>query len=207
MFTTLVMRWPVRSWKLQASKNLDHLVLNIAGEFRVLTLHPCGKGVGGFVDEFRRGQDCFRRPFGADHHGVQFIGDAGHFLALGTGGVVQGRDFLLGLGNRFIDGVQLDLQLACLGQFLAELGHELFADGLRIDRRLLGLPLLKQGFQPGDFRHEFLVTAVFCKAGAVIPPEFIRIKLSARKDLFTAAMPSPVPCAPAGAFSSQQGRL
>ncbi len=108
------MRWPVRSWKLHASKMVTTRSwmswLSRACLVRRLRL---GHGAGGLVDRFRCLEDLLRRFLGAADHRAQLAGDLHHLVAA-EALAVQHRDLALGAVDGFVDQVELDLQLFAL---------------------------------------------------------------------------------------------
>ena len=111
---TFLMRWPVRSWKLQASKiettrswisSLEQLLL-----IGRIHLH---QRAGGLVDRFGGFQNLLGGLFGAADHGAELAIDAGHFLAA-EALAVQHRDFPLGAVDGVVDQIEFDLELLAL---------------------------------------------------------------------------------------------
>ncbi len=83
---------------------------------------------------------------------------------------MQRRDLALCLGDCLVDGVEFNLELGGLGQFLAEFGHELCAHGFRIKRCLLVRSAFQHGFEAGDLCQDFLVTTFFGIGGVLVRP-------------------------------------
>ena len=114
MFITLLMRWPVRSWKLQASKIATTLFLDILAEQLLLVGRDVlGQRGGGLVDRLDSLENLLGGLFGAADDGAEFAIDLGHFLAV-KAGAVQGCDFALGAVDRVVNEVEFDLQLLAL---------------------------------------------------------------------------------------------
>ena len=114
MFITLLMRWPVRSWKLQASKIEIDALLDFLAEHPLLVRRDVlGQRGGGLVDRLGGFEDLLGGLFGAADDGAELAIDLGHFLAVKALAVQHG-DFALGAADGVVDQVELDLELFAL---------------------------------------------------------------------------------------------
>ena len=111
--STLAMRWPVRSWKLQASKMRSTLSwMSSASDCSCSRLRLADKRIGGVFDVFGGAQDLLGRAFRAFHHRVELAGDARGRRPERID--VQRGDLLLGAVEREMDRVGLGLERAKL---------------------------------------------------------------------------------------------
>ncbi len=112
---TLLMRWPVRSWKLQASKIATTRILDLFAEQLLLV----GRGVlgqrgRGLVDRFDCLENLLGGLFGAADDGAEFAVDLGHFLAVKALAVQNVAISRLGAVDRVVNEIEFDLELLAL---------------------------------------------------------------------------------------------
>ena len=108
------MRWPVRSWKLQASKiEIDAFLDFLAEQLLLVGRVVLGQRGGGLVDRFGGFQNLLGGLFGAADDGAELAIDLGHLLAV-KALAVQDGDLALGAVDGVVDQVELDLELLAL---------------------------------------------------------------------------------------------
>ena len=111
---TLLMRWPVRSWKLQASKiaTTRSWISSLSSFCWSGELFLDNRG-GGLVDRLGGFENLLGGLFGAADDGAELAIDLGHFLAV-EALAVQDCDFALGAVDGVVNQVELDLELLAL---------------------------------------------------------------------------------------------
>src|SRR5258705_12020629 len=136
---TLLMRWLVRSWKLQASK--IEITRSRISSLRIFCWsgEDLGQRAGRLIDRFGGFQNLLRGLFGASDHGAELAGHLGHFVAVKTL-AVQNRDLPLGAVDGVVNEIEFDLEFLAL----LDLGAIGFKQRLRIgdparDRRAAAL--------------------------------------------------------------------
>ena len=111
---TLLMRWPVKSWKLQASKiATTRSWISSLSSFCWSGEMFLDNAVAAWSIASTASENLLGGLFGAADDGAEFAVDLGHFLAV-KAGAVQGCDFALGAVDRVVNQVELDLELRAL---------------------------------------------------------------------------------------------